>query len=258
MSAASVSLPVDSLPAASRMVPVILSGGSGTRLWPLSREQLPKQCLALCSEHTLLQDTLLRLVGVPELAAPLIVCNEQHRFLVAEQLRQIGREPAGILLEPAGRNTAPAVAIAALDAASRDPETLLLVLPADHLIQEPERFHEALGAARAAAQLGHLVTFGIVPTTPETGYGYIRGADAAGETGWQSVAAFVEKPDLERAEADIDGQWQEFAELLRHARDCSIGVDKSPHTRYNVVRGNLTRIYNERVKQARCDRDQPS
>lgn len=201
MSAASVSLPVDSLPATSRMVPVILSGGSGTRLWPLSREQLPKQCLALCSEHTLLQDTLLRLVGVPELAAPLIVCNEQHRFLVAEQLRQIGREPAGILLEPAGRNTAPAVAIAALDAASRDPETLLLVLPADHLIQEPERFRTALGAARVAAQLGHLVTFGIVPTTPETGYGYIRGADADGETGWQSVAAFVEKPDRERAEA---------------------------------------------------------
>jgi len=201
MSAASVSLPVDSFPAASRMVPVVLSGGSGTRLWPLSREQLPKQCLPLCSEHTLLQETLLRLVGVPELAAPLIVCNEQHRFLVAEQLRQIGREPAGILLEPAGRNTAPAVAIAALDAANRDPETLLLVLPADHLIQEPERFREALAAARAAAQLGHLVTFGIVPTAPETGYGYIRGADAAGETGWQSVAAFVEKPDRERAEA---------------------------------------------------------
>lgn len=192
-------------PAFMRMVPVVLSGGSGTRLWPLSREQLPKQCLPLCSEQTLLQETLLRLSGVPELAAPLIVCNEQHRFLVAEQLRQIGREPANILLEPAGRNTAPAVAIAALDVAGRDPEALLLVLPADHLILEPERFREALGPARAAAQQGRLVTFGVLPTAPETGYGYIRAEEARddAEEGWLPVAAFVEKPDLARAEAYV-------------------------------------------------------
>lgn len=190
-------------PAVSRMVPVILSGGSGTRLWPLSREQLPKQCLPLCSDETLLQETLQRLTGVPELAAPVIVCNDQHRFLVAEQLRQIGREPANILLEPAGRNTAPAVAIAALDAARHDPEALLLVLPADHLILEPERFRETLKSARMAAQQGHLVTFGIVPTAPETGYGYIRAGECEVATDWMPVAAFVEKPDYARAEAYV-------------------------------------------------------
>ena len=178
------------------LTPVILSGGAGTRLWPLSRELYPKQLLALTGERTMIQQTALRLEGLAA-AGPVIVCNEAHRFLVAEQMRQLGVAPQAIVLEPAGRNTAPAIALAAhaaLRAAgpkgAADP--LLLVLPADHVIRDVPAFHRAVHAALEAAQQGQLVTFGIVPTIPETGYGYIQRGAASGAV--HRIARFVEKP----------------------------------------------------------------
>jgi mannose-1-phosphate guanylyltransferase / mannose-6-phosphate isomerase len=178
------------------LTPVILSGGAGTRLWPLSRELYPKQLLALTGERTMIQQTALRLEGLAA-APPLIVCNEAHRFLVAEQMRQLGIEPQAIVLEPMGRNTAPAIALAAHAAlktagpkAAADP--LLLVLPADHVIRDVPAFHQAVHAALGAAQQGRLITFGIVPTTPETGYGYIQRGPASGAV--FRIARFVEKP----------------------------------------------------------------
>ena len=176
------------------LTPVVLSGGSGTRLWPLSRELYPKQLLPLVGERTMLQETVLRLAGL-EAAAPIVVCNDAHRFLVAEQLRQLDIRPQAIILEPVGRNTAPAIALAALRSA---PGALLLVLPADHVIRDVAAFQTAVRVATAAARAGRLVTFGIVPTGPETGYGYIRRADAAGE-GVFAIDSFVEKPDAARA-----------------------------------------------------------
>ncbi|WP_428745723.1 mannose-1-phosphate guanylyltransferase/mannose-6-phosphate isomerase [Syntrophotalea sp.] len=157
------------------IVPVILSGGAGTRLWPLSRELYPKQLLPLVGDHTMLQETALRLEGVRDLAAPLVVCNEAHRFMVAEQLRQVGCPASTIILEPVGRNTAPAVAVAALRAMAEGDDPLLLVLPADHVIERPEALRQAVGLGAPAAEEGGLLTFGIVPTAPETGYGYIKG-----------------------------------------------------------------------------------
>ncbi|HEV2270403.1 MAG TPA: mannose-1-phosphate guanylyltransferase/mannose-6-phosphate isomerase [Steroidobacteraceae bacterium] len=178
------------------LTPVILSGGAGTRLWPLSRELYPKQLLALTGERTMIQQTALRLEGLAA-AAPVVVCNDAHRFLVAEQLRQLGLEPQAIVLEPVGRNTAPAIALAAHAAlktagpgTAADP--LLLVLPADHVIRDVPAFHKAVHAARGAAQQGQLVTFGIVPTSPETGYGYIQRGPATGPV--YRIARFVEKP----------------------------------------------------------------
>ncbi|MFO0119748.1 MAG: mannose-1-phosphate guanylyltransferase/mannose-6-phosphate isomerase, partial [Cyanobium sp.] len=208
--------------APSPLVPVILCGGTGTRLWPLSRASYPKQYWPLAGQgdDTLLQQTQLRLEGLPELAPPLLICNEDHRFIVAEQLRQIGVEPAGILLEPLGRNTAPAVAIAALQATASGADPLLLILAADHVINSPERFRATVAAGIPAAEAGRLVTFGIVPTAPETGYGYIEaveplpgvesaepGPTAAGDDSASHhpapvpIARFVEKPDLATAEA---------------------------------------------------------
>lgn len=188
----------------STLVPVILCGGTGTRLWPLSRATYPKQYWPLAGggEHTLLQQTQLRLEGLPGLAPPLLVCNEEHRFIVAEQLRQIGVEPAAILLEPMGRNTAPAVAIAALQATARGEDPLLLVLAADHVIRDADAFRRAVGAGLVAAEAGQLVTFGIVPTAPETGYGYIEAAEMLREGSLEPVpiARFVEKPDRATAE----------------------------------------------------------
>jgi mannose-1-phosphate guanylyltransferase / mannose-6-phosphate isomerase len=181
------------------LVPVILSGGAGTRLWPLSRELHPKQLLPLVGPHTMLQDTVRRLAGL-EVSAPMVVCNEAHRFLVAEQLRSIDCMPRAIVLEPAGRNTAPAIALAAhatLTAEEGDP--LLLVLPADHVIIDVPAFHRAIEVAGAAARNGALVAFGVVPTAPETGYGYIRRGALAG--GSYRIAEFVEKPELARAQA---------------------------------------------------------
>ena len=188
------------------LVPVILCGGTGTRLWPLSRASYPKQYWALAGsgEETLLQLTHQRLQGLPALAPPLLICNEDHRFIVAEQMRQIGVEPAGIVLEPMGRNTAPAVAVAALQATADGADPLLLVLAADHVITNPERFRATVAAGIAAAEAGRLVTFGIVPTAPETGYGYIESAPAeagaAGEPVPHPIVRFVEKPDLATAE----------------------------------------------------------
>ena len=178
------------------MIPVILSGGSGTRLWPLSRGHYPKQFLPLVSEHTMVQETVLRLDGLKGLKAPLAVCNEDHRFMMAEQLWEIGVKPAAIILEPMGRNTAPAVAMAALTATSED--DVLLILPADHVISDLDIFHKAVEQAKALAEQGFLVTFGIVPTEPETGYGYIK-RDTLQHGSAYSVAAFVEKPDAETA-----------------------------------------------------------
>ncbi len=185
--------------------PVILSGGSGTRLWPLSRAALPKQLLPLASKHSLLQDTVSRLVDMPEIANPLMVCNVEHRFMIAEQMRQIGATPRAIVLEPVGRNTAPAIAVAALMLSRDDPEALMLVLPADHLIGDVDAFHAAIRIAAEAAKKGHLTTFGIVAAIPETGYGYIqKGAPLADPMGAFQVAAFVEKPDLPTAQQYVD------------------------------------------------------
>jgi len=174
--------------------PVILSGGSGTRLWPLSREHYPKQLLCLLGDQTLLQQTVARLDGMENIAAPLLVCNEEHRFLIAEQLRQMGKAPADIVLEPVGRNTAPALTLAALALLKHASEdVLMLVMPADHVIQHSSKFHAAVAMAVTLAEKGHLVTFGIRPTAPETGYGYIKMGNG------NTVAEFVEKPDMETA-----------------------------------------------------------
>jgi mannose-1-phosphate guanylyltransferase/mannose-6-phosphate isomerase len=186
------------------LIPVILSGGAGTRLWPLSRELYPKQFLPLVGERTMIQETALRASGLPDVAPPIVVCNEAHRFLVAEQLRAEGVTPGAILLEPSGRNTAPAVGVAALAAlglaarsAARQ-EPLLLVLPADHALEDLDAFGRAVAAAVPLARGGRLVTFGVVPTRAETGYGYIRRGKGQGAAG--PVAEFVEKPDAARAE----------------------------------------------------------
>jgi mannose-1-phosphate guanylyltransferase/mannose-6-phosphate isomerase len=204
-----------------KIYPVILSGGAGTRLWPLSRAVLPKQLLPLVTEKTMLQDTILRLAGWPEMAAPLIVCGNEHRFLVAEQLREIGQAPLGILLESVGRNTAPAVAAAALYLQALDPEALMLVLPADHVITDREAFHGAIASAAQLARDGALATFGVVPTGPETGYGYIRRGTAIAEGAAYQVERFVEKPDLATAEgflADGSYYWNSGMFLFQAAR----------------------------------------
>ncbi|MBP1207929.1 mannose-1-phosphate guanylyltransferase/mannose-6-phosphate isomerase [Duganella sp. 1411] len=187
-----------------KIYPVILSGGAGTRLWPLSRAVLPKQLLPLVSDQTMLQETVLRLAGGADFAAPLIVCGNEHRFLVAEQLREIGVAPLGILLEPAGRNTAPAVAAAAQYLRAVDPEALMLVLPADHVITDVAAFHAAIAGAAALAAGGALATFGVVPTAPETGYGYIHRGPAVGGGAAYQVDRFVEKPELDKARAFLD------------------------------------------------------
>lgn len=189
------------------MIPIILSGGSGTRLWPLSRGLFPKQFLPLVGNASMLQSTLARLDGIAQCGQALIVCNEEHRFIVAEQLRQCQATVSNILLEPVGRNTAPAIAAAALTAMQDGKDPLLLVLAADHVITDVDAFQRAVELARTAAETGSLVTFGIVPTSPETGYGYIETSDnekwglANGvPKGAHPVSRFVEKPDLETAQ----------------------------------------------------------
>jgi mannose-1-phosphate guanylyltransferase/mannose-6-phosphate isomerase len=192
------------------LIPVILSGGSGTRLWPLSRELYPKQLLPLVGQGTMLQETLARLSGVTDVGAPLVVCNESHRFLVAEQLLERGTQPQAILLEPVGRNTAPAVAIAAMAVVADAPagktrsDPVLLILPADHVIRDVDAFQAAVAVGRKAAEEGKLVTFGVVPNKPETGYGYIRRAPGAASGSVFPIAEFVEKPDLATAQRYVD------------------------------------------------------
>ncbi|MEH6568627.1 MAG: mannose-1-phosphate guanylyltransferase/mannose-6-phosphate isomerase [Halioglobus sp.] len=176
------------------LVPVLLSGGVGSRLWPVSREAHPKQFLPLAGELSMLQETLQRTADL-EASAPVVVCNEEHRFMVAEQFRQIDLRPNALILEPEGRNTAPAVALAALQALEKDPDAILLVLPADHLIQNIPAFVAAVDKALPLAQAGQLMTFGVVPTQPETGYGYIKCGERIRDDLY-ALERFVEKPDL--------------------------------------------------------------
>ena len=191
------------------IIPVVLAGGSGTRLWPLSRDLFPKQLISLFSDHTMLQNTVLRLSGLENLTAPIILCNEKNRFMTAEQFRAIDVKPQAIILEPVGRNTAPAIAVAALKAFRVHPDAVLLVLPADHHILHPDIFHDALKSGVSFAEEGFLITFGIVPTAPETGYGYIRKGsplmprkdpDTTDGNIAYEIERFVEKPDLKTAE----------------------------------------------------------
>lgn len=181
------------------ILPVILCGGAGTRLWPLSRESRPKQFWPLTTDRSLLQETVLRAHGT-DFAPSIIVCNETHRFVVAEQVRDVGIADARIILEPVSRNSAPAIAAAALLAAEDDPDTVLWMKPADHAIDAVGRLHEHLREAADAARAGYIVTFGMQPTAPETGYGYIElGAPLSDITGVRHVARFVEKPDTATA-----------------------------------------------------------
>ncbi len=186
-----------------QIIPVILSGGSGTRLWPLSRKQYPKQYLPLVGDNTMLQETILRLNGLDNLADPIIVCNADHRFLVAEQCQQINVTNPTILLEPIGRNTAPAITAAALHSIKDSNDAVLLILSADHVIQDVNAFHKAINIANNKAQDGKLATFGIVPTDANTGYGYIRSSKINNDGAYE-VKEFVEKPDLQTAESYLE------------------------------------------------------
>jgi len=179
------------------MIPVILSGGSGARLWPLSRSMYPKQFLAMNSDYSMFQETLRRLDGLDH-KAPIVICNADHRFLAAEKLRELGTAPQSIILEPMGRNTAPAIAVTALAALEASDDPILLVLPADHAIKDKKPFHHAILAAEKLAKDGALVTFGIVPHQPHTGYGYIKRGKTAHNGGYD-VEKFVEKPDQDTA-----------------------------------------------------------
>jgi mannose-1-phosphate guanylyltransferase len=197
------------------LIPVVMAGGSGTRLWPLSRRMLPKQFLKLGGEHSMLQQTLLRLDGIST-SAPVVVCNEEHRFLAEEQLLQIEQLEKQILLEPVGRNTAPAIAAAALQAMKQEQDPTLLVLPADHIIADIDAFHAAIREAEALAQQDLLVTFGIVPTAAETGYGYVKRGESCGQ-GFK-VSQFVEKPNLQKAQEYLaagDFYWNSGMFLFR-------------------------------------------
>jgi mannose-1-phosphate guanylyltransferase / mannose-6-phosphate isomerase len=250
------------------LTPVILSGGAGTRLWPLSRELYPKQLLPLVGEETLLQSTALRVSGL-DATAPIVVCNEAHRFLVAEQLRLIDATAQSILLEPVGRNTAPAIALAALAAMAGandgEADPLLLVLPADHVIRNVPAFQAAVRTAMRAAEAGRLVTFGVVPTAPETGYGYIRrGAALSAGAGAYAIAAFVEKPDAARAAEFLesgDYLWNSgmflfrasrfLEELDRHAPDIAANCRQS----FAAARHDLdfTRVDEQQFASCRSD-----
>lgn len=184
------------------LIPLILSGGSGTRLWPISRRNLPKQFLSLAGSETLFQQTVKRAMRLPGVAAPVVVASNDHRFLAAEQLQELQVADASILLEPIARNTAPAIAVGALRAMARDAEAVLLVLPADHLIGDDEAFGEAVAKALPLAEKGWLVTFGIRPDRPETGFGYIRRGKTLDNETFQ-VQQFVEKPQLNVAEGYV-------------------------------------------------------
>jgi mannose-1-phosphate guanylyltransferase/mannose-6-phosphate isomerase len=213
------------------VVPVILSGGTGTRLWPASRESLPKQLLPLVSGRTMIVETALRASPEAGFAPPIVVCNEAHRFMVGEQLREAGVAGARIILEPEGRNSAPAIAAAAVLVAETAPDTPLWMMAADAAITDVPALHDAVAAAAAAARAGHVVTFGMTPTAPETGYGYIETGDALpGLAGAHAVTRFTEKPDAATAERFLAGGrhlWNSgmflftaatlIAELERHA-----------------------------------------
>lgn len=207
------------------IIPVVLSGGSGSRLWPLSRETYPKQFISLVGDRTMLQNTVTRLAGVKDLASPLVVCNEKHQFMVADQLSAVGKAPSAILLEPVGRNTAPAVAVAALEAMADGYDPILLILPADHVIPDTAALCRAVESGKSVALEGRLITFGVVPMTPETGYGYIRrGRPLEGSresTIPCLVDCFVEKPDAFTAEkyvASGDYYWNSGMFMFKASR----------------------------------------
>jgi len=229
-----------------KIYPVILSGGAGTRLWPLSRAVMPKQLLPLVTDKTMLQETALRVRGWPGVMAPLVVCGNEHRFLVAEQLRDVGITPHAIMLEPAGRNTAPAVAAAAAFLKAQDPDAVMLVLPADHVIEKNEAFRIAVERAFQLVQNGSLATFGIVPNAPETGYGYIkRGEPLPGCDDCYKLERFVEKPDRNTAEgfvADGGFYWNSgmfmfradrfLAEIGQHAPQIASAAESAVNDAY--------------------------
>ncbi|MGX9418428.1 mannose-1-phosphate guanylyltransferase/mannose-6-phosphate isomerase [Vibrio sp. WJH972] len=225
------------------ILPVIMAGGSGSRLWPLSRTHYPKQFLSLTSDSTMLQNTIERLDDIDHLA-PFIICNDEHRFIVAEQLRSSSLSHSGIVLEPVGRNTAPAVAIAALNAVKNGDDPLLLVLAADHVIKNQAAFTDSVNKAKLQAQQGKLVTFGIVPTAPETGYGYIKQGNALDASSYE-VAQFVEKPDLDTAKSYLSEggyYWNSgmflfkasafLEELEKHRPDILAACQESDKTAY--------------------------
>ena len=196
-----------------RLIPVLLSGGAGSRLWPLSRDLYPKQFLPLTGERSMVQETALRVADPARFAPPMVVCNQEHRFILVEQLREVGVTPGEIIVEPAGRNTAPAIALAALRAPA---DARLLVLPTDHVVRGQDAFLEAVAAAVEAAERGLLTAFGVPPTRPETGFGYIR-ADGPVTAAVSSIAAFVEKPDqasADRMAADGQHLWNSGMFLL--------------------------------------------
>ncbi len=243
------------------IIPVILAGGSGSRLWPLSRKHYPKQLLKLFGETTMLQQTLLRLDGVPELGDPIVVCNEEHRFMVAEQLHEIGQSKASILLEPVARNTAPALALAAVKARTMEDNPTLLVLAADHMIRNIETFHKAIHAAVTAAKADKLVTFGVQPTRPETGYGYIKTDQNGGGQGSYPVQQFAEKPDLPTAErylAEGNYYWNSgmfvfrVKPFLTELENCSPAVLQAAQTAYDnaTIDLDFVRIDREAFAQA--------
>lgn len=182
----------------NKVIPVILSGGSGSRLWPLSRADYPKQYLSLNTDHSMFQETILRLKDIPNIANPVIVCSDQHRFLVAEQLQQIDIDNPTIILEPTGRNTAPAITAAVMQLAKNGSNDIIFVLPSDHVIQDIERFHKAIQIAVKQATAGKLVTFGVVPTSPNLNYGYIKKVDSINN--YYKVEEFIEKPNQKNAE----------------------------------------------------------
>jgi len=191
------------------IIPVILAEGSGTSLWPLSRQLYPKQLINIYNKNTMLQNTVLRLDGLENLCSPIVVCNEAHRFMTAEQLRKIGVDPLAIILEPVGLNTAPVIALAALKAMKNDNNPILLVLPADHVIEKTRQFHDVILSGQKYAQKGNLITFGIIPDSPETGYGYIKKGELIdqgliSDLKASKIEKFVEKPDLETAKKYID------------------------------------------------------
>ncbi len=241
------------------LLPIIMAGGIGSRLWPMSRELYPKQFLTLHGKQSMLQETLSRLDGL-DTSAPLVICNEEHRFLVAEQLRQIHQLAGNIILEPVGRNTAPAIALAALNAVATGDDPILLVLAADHIFDDVGAFHQSVNRALTYAELGKLVTFGIVPAGPETGYGYIQRGDVAKgvDSAVFNVGRFVEKPDRVTAEGYIaSGEYywnsgmfmfrakQYLAELGKFRPDILAACEQAMHAHQPDVGQDFIRVEKE-------------